>query len=296
MSGARATFPPPADAASIYRGVVMHARLKPVAHRFSYEVFSLLVDLGRLKDADAASAAFSVGRFNLLSFHERDHGPRDGSSLQDHVRRIVAAAGVEPPDGRVLLLCYPRMLGFAFNPLAVYFAYRADGDLAAIVYEVRNTFGQNHTYVCPVEDGQIGPAGVRQERRKLFYVSPFNGMEMRYRFRVLPPGERVALRILESDAEGPLLAAAFHGGRSALTTASILRALARVPLLTLKVVGGIHWEALRLWAKGMRLTPRPPAPPAVSIADGVYAKSPAGSASAHETIPTGVQDMAASRS
>jgi uncharacterized protein len=259
-------------------------------------VFSLLIDLGRLDETARASAVFSVGRFNLLSFHERDHGPRDGSPLLDHVRRIMAAAGVEPPDGRVLLLCYPRMLGFAFNPLAVYFAYRADGDLAAMVYEVRNTFGQNHTYVCPVEDGEIGPAGVRQERRKLFYVSPFNGMEMRYRFRVLPPGERVALRILETDAEGPLLSAAFHGERRALTTGAILSALARVPLLTLKVVGGIHWEALRLWIKGMRLTPRPAAPPPVSIADGVFARPGAGHASAPDSAPSRAQDMAASHS
>ncbi|WP_293868058.1 DUF1365 domain-containing protein [uncultured Alsobacter sp.] len=269
MSSASAghLFPPPDVAAALVRGTVMHARLKPVGHRFSYEVFSLLIDLGRLKEADRISPLFGVNRAAPVSFRESDHGPRDGSSLFDHVAGVLAPAGIDLRGGRVLLQCYPRILGTVFNPLSVYFAYGADGALKACVYEVRNTFGQNHTYVAPVQEGELTEAGLRQERGKLFYVSPFNGMEMRYRFRVRPPTRTLAIRILETDPEGPLLAASFIGSVNGLTTTSLLAALGAVPLLTAKVVGGIHWEALKLWLKGLRPTPRPEAPPALSYGE-----------------------------
>ena len=260
-------FVPPAAAASLMIGPVMHARMKPVAHRFSYEVFSLLLDLDRLDEADRASRLFAVNRFNLVSFRESDHGPRDGSSLRRHVDRLLEPTGIDLSGGRVLLLCYPRILGSVFNPLSVYFAYAASGELAAAIYEVRNTFGEHHTYVAPVAPGEFGPAGLRQERAKQFYVSPFNDLAMSYRFRLRPPTDDVAVRILECDQDGPLLAATFHGRRETLTTATLLAALRRYPLLTLKVVAGIHWEALRLWIKGMRLVPRPPPPPPASYGD-----------------------------
>lgn len=260
-------FQPPRVAASLYAGEVMHARMKPVTHRFQYRVFSLLIDLDRLAEADRASLLFSVNRRNLVSFNEADHGPKRTSGLASYARRLLAEAGCQTEIGRVLLLCYPRILGLVFNPLSVYFAYGVDGSLAGVIYEVRNTFGQRHSYVAPVAPGELGPAGLRQQRDKLFYVSPFNDMAMTYRFRVLPPGEAVRLRILESDVEGPLLAATFAGSRRDLTSAGLLAAFLRVPMLTAQVVGGIHWEALRLWLKGLRLQDRPPAPPAVSIVD-----------------------------
>ena len=250
-------------------GPVMHARMKPVAHRFSYDVFSLLLDLDRLDEAGRVSRLFAVNRFNLVSFRESDHGPRDGSSLRRHVDRLLEPTGVDLSGGRVLLLCYPRILGFVFNPLSVYFAYAASGELVAAIYEVRNTFGEHHTYVAPVNAGEFGPAGLRQERAKQFYVSPFNDLAMSYRFRLRPPADDVAVRILECDQDGPILAATFHGRRETLTTATLLAALRRYPLLTLKVVAGIHWEALRLWIKGMRLVPRPAPPPAASYGDPV---------------------------
>jgi DUF1365 family protein len=260
-------FRPPSAAASLYAGDVMHARMKPVTHRFHYRVFSLLIDLDRLAEADRASALFSVNKRNLVSFHEADHGPGRPSGLATYVRRLLGEAGCDTDIGRVLLLCYPRILGLVFNPLSVYFAYTAESELAGVIYEVRNTFGERHSYVAPVAAGELGPAGLRQQRDKLFYVSPFNGMAMSYRFRVLPPGEAVRLRILESDSEGPLLAATFAGERRDLTSAGLIAAFLRVPMLTAQVVGGIHWEALRLWLKGLHLQDRPPAPPAVSIAD-----------------------------
>ncbi len=262
-----AAFPPPREAAALYRGEVMHARMKPVAHRFAYGVYSLLIDTGRLAEADRVSPFFSVGRFNLAGFDPKDHGPRDGGPLDEHARDMLRRAGETVDGGRVLLLCYPRILGFVFNPLSVFFVYDAEDRLRGLLYEVRNTFGERHTYVAPVREGELSPAGLKQERGKLFYVSPFNGMEMRYLFRIRPPTETVALRIIETDAEGPLLSATFLGEKETLTTPALLRAFFGIPLLTLKVVAGIHWEAARLWIKGLRLVSRPPAPAPASFVD-----------------------------
>ena len=258
----------PANAASLYVGEVMHARLKPMGHRFSYRVMSLLIDLDRLADADRQSALFGVNRAALYSFHEADHGRRDGSSLRAWAQLRVAERGIDLTGGRVLLLCYPRLLGYTFNPLSVYFCYRADGELALLIYEVRNTFGDIHAYVLPVLSGEISDAGVRQQQDKLFYVSPFIEMAMRYHFRVLPPGERVQLRILETDREGPLLAATFNGSRRMLNTKELLRAFFAFPLVTMKIMAAIHWEALRLWLKGARLMPRKDAARNTGLATG----------------------------
>jgi DUF1365 family protein len=254
-------FLPPDACLSIYRGPVMHARMKPVTHRFTYDVFSTLIDLDRLEEANRLSAFFSVGRFNLLSFSPKDHGPRDGSDLRAYVDRVLAKAGIDIAGGRVLLLCYPRILGFTFNPLSVYYCYDASGEMAALVYEVRNTFGEAHTYVAPIAEGEAQAGQVRQDRDKLFYVSPFLDMSMRYHFRLQPPAETLKLRILETDPQGPILAATFNGRREEANTANLLANFLRIPLLTFKVVAAIHWEALRLYIKGMRIRPRP-VPPA----------------------------------
>ena len=217
---------------------------------------SLLIDLDRLDTADRQSPLFGVNRAALYSFRESDHGDRDGSPLRGWAQRRAAERGIDLSGGRVLLLCYPRLLGYTFNPLSVYFCYRADGRLALVIYEVRNTFGEIHAYVLPVKPDQISAAGVRQSQEKLFHVSPFIDMAMRYHFRVLPPQACVRLRILETDGEGPLLAATFSGLRRTLNTAQLLRAFFAFPLVTLKITAAIHWEALRLLVKGARLMPR----------------------------------------
>jgi DUF1365 family protein len=245
------------DSASLYFGDVMHARLKPIGHRFSYRVMSLLIDLDRLGDADRQSALFGVNRAALYSFHEKDHGPRDGSSLRAYAHRCAAAHGIDLRGGRVELLCYPRLLGYGFSPLSVYFCHGAGGELALAIYEVRNTFGEIHSYALPVGSGEWSDAGLRQQQEKLFYVSPFMPMAMRYHFRVLPPPDTVKLRILETDRDGPLLVATFNGRRRALTSRALLRSFFGLPLVSLKVMAAIHWEALRLWLKGARLVPRP---------------------------------------
>ncbi|MBC7280788.1 DUF1365 domain-containing protein [Hoeflea sp.] len=255
-------------AASLYVGDVMHQRMKPVGHRFRYKVYSLMIDLDRLDDADRLSSLFSVNKANLMSFHEADHlRGVAGSSLRAHIDDLLRDAGLSERPARIELACYPRIFGQVFNPLSVFYAYGSDGAPVAMVYQVRNTFGESHTYACRIEDGDISPAGIRQSRSKLFYVSPFIELGMRYNFRMNLPGETIKWRILETDQSGPLLAATYHGARRALTTGSILACLLQFPLLTWKIVGGIHYEALKLWLKGMRYVPRPAPPPAASFRD-----------------------------
>jgi DUF1365 family protein len=258
------------DAAALYVGEVMHARLKPVGHRFNYRVMSLLIDLGRLEVADRQTPLFGVNRRALYSFHEADHGERDGSSLRLYAQRCASEHGIDLTGGQVLLLCYPRLLGYTFNPLSVYFCYDASGQLALLIYEVRNTFGDIHAYVLPVKSGDTSPAGIRQTQDKRFYVSPFVEMAMRYHFRVVPPRDHVKLRILEADSEGPLLSATFNGRRRALTTRELLRSFFSLPAVTAKIIVAIHWEALRLWLKGVRLVPRPNEPVDGSLASDTH--------------------------
>jgi uncharacterized protein len=261
--------PPPGIAdiapALLYYGNVMHQRMRPVGHRFDYKVFSLLVDLDRLEEAGRLSPLFSINGFNLLSFHESDHIRGSNSErLRDHVDTLLAEAGLGRNPARILLACYPRVLGRVFNPLSVFYAYDEAGVLVALVYQVRNTFGEDHTYVCPVEPGERSQAGIRQERRKIFHVSPFLGMELSYHFRMVPPGETLKWRILETDADGPLLAATYSAEAQSLDTRAILRNVARIPMLTWKIVGGIHFEAFRLWLKGVTYFSKPDAPARVS--------------------------------
>jgi uncharacterized protein len=243
-------------AAALYPGKVMHARLRPVRHRFSYRVMCVLIDLDRLDEADRQSRLFAVNKAALFSFHEADHGERNGESLSGYARHLAAERGIELAAGRVLLLCYPRLLGFAFNPLSIYFCYRASGELALLIYEVRNTFGEQHSYALQVNRGEGQSDVIRQRQAKQFYVSPFVEMGMSYHFRVSRPGEQVKVSIIETDQNGPLLTAAFHGLRRSLTSRALLTAFLLIPFFTFKVVAAIHWEALRLWMKRVPFVPR----------------------------------------
>ena len=247
---------------ALYAGTVMHRRWKPKRHHLRYGVFAMLVDLDELPELRLN--LFSHNRFNLFSLMDRDFGAGDGTALKPWVEAQLAAAGLEWRGIRISLLTYPRILGYAFNPLSVFFCRRAnDGALVAILYEVHNTFGERHCYLIPTGSDD---APVRHACDKAFYVSPFIGMQATYRFQILPPsfesktGERLAIVINESDSEGPLLDASFVAARVPLGDRNLLSLLARHPLMGLKVIGGIHWEALRLWVKGVKLTNRPAAP------------------------------------
>jgi DUF1365 family protein len=260
-------------ASALYSGAVVHQRMRPKRHRLRYRVFSLLLDLDELPALSRRLRLLSLNRFNLFSIHLADHGAGEPQGPRAHVERQLQAAGL-PTGGAIRLLTMPRILGYAFNPISVYYCYAPAADraaagaerLQALLYEVNNTFGQRHSYFVQVpqpqdaDDGQAQDT-IHQQCSKRLYVSPFLGMEMHYRFRMLPPGERLSVGVQACDGEGTVLAAALQARRRPLTDATLLAAFFTHPLLTLKVVGAIHWEALRLWLKGVRLQPRPAPPP-----------------------------------
>jgi DUF1365 family protein len=250
------------DASALYAGTVMHQRLRPRRHRLSYRVFTLLLDLDDIDRLAKRLKLFSRNRFNLFSFHDRDYGAGTAEPLRRQVERNMLAAGVEPDGGPIRLLTMPRMLGYAFNPLSVYFCYRRSGALTGILYEVNNTFHERHSYMIAVPESTTGAGGreIRQECPKEFYVSPFLDIDMTYAFRVVPPARRLGIAIHGHDAQGPVIVATLFAERSALSDWGLALAFATYPLLTLKVIAGIHWEALRLWLKGIRLRTHPQPP------------------------------------
>lgn len=242
---------------ALYFGAVMHHRLIPFRHRFRYRVFSLWLDLDELTGPLKRLALLKHNRFALFSFHDRDHGPRDGSDLRPWVEARLAESGLDLSGGAIRLLCFPRLLGYVFNPLSVYFCYDRDETLRALVYEVKNTLGDQHSYTLEVPANRNTGEAIAQTCDKRFYVSPFIGMTSTYRFRVKEPGEHLSLLIRQSVPEGEQLVATLHGNRRPLTDAGLLAAFLRYPLMTVKVIGAIHWEALRLWLKGARYYSRP---------------------------------------
>lgn len=248
----------------LYRGRVMHARLRPFRHRFAYSVFSMLVDLEELPALDERSKLFGYNRARLFSFDDRDHGARDGSPTLAWVRARLGEAGLGDSGAKIHAHCFPRILGYAFNPLTLYFCRRADGALGAILYEVKNTFGDQHGYLIAVDPAREAGAPIVQRAEKNFHVSPFIGMRATYRFRVDEPEARFAILIRQSVPEGELLVATHVADRAPFTDKELAKAFFAYPLLTLKVIGGIHWEALKLWLKGAKYHPRP-APPDIAV-------------------------------
>jgi DUF1365 family protein len=240
-------------AASLYVGKTTHARLGPRPHRFSYSLFQLLIDVDRIEEDLRDLRLF---RYGLFSFAEHDHGARDGSMLRTWVEARLAEADLLVSAHRVRLLSFPRMLGFVFNPISIFFVEDVRGRLEAVIYEVNNTFGQTHAYVTPA-------AGVdceHQEAEKRLYVSPFYGVEGAYRFLVTPPGETFNLVIAKSVAGKPDFTATFSAKRRDLTDARLLKLFFAMPLMTLGVVAAIHWQALLLWLKGAPFGARPAGP------------------------------------
>jgi len=258
---------------ALYHGWVTHHRSRPVTHALRYRIFMLLLDLDEAPALARDLRGFGFDSAGVLSFRQRDHGDGTAGGLRGWIDTHLAAAGLQA-GGAVRVLCMPRVFGHAFNPLTVFFCLAPGGTLQAMLYEVNNTFGQRHSYLLPVLDGAVldgavldgavldGAGPVRQCCTKMFHVSPFMAMDLRYRFRVALPGERAGVFIAASDTEGVVLAASFTGRRQALSDRALLRAALRMPLLGMSVLAGIHWEAFKLWLKGLKLRPAPPAPPA----------------------------------
>ena len=242
---------------ALYVGYVMHRRVRPRVHKFRYRAFWFLVDLDELAEISKRLRLFSHNRRNLFSLQDTDHGDGTATPLREQVELQLEEAGTNLVGGPIRLLCMPRTLGYCFNPLSIYFCYHEDGTLAALVYEVHNTFGERHSYVMPVKNES---GALHQHCQKTFYVSPFMDMNMRYDFRVTGPGQRIGVGIRASSSAMPVMNAVLTGARRDLTDRNLLNVFLAIPFVTLKVIAAIHWEALRLWLKGLRLRQRP-APP-----------------------------------
>lgn len=270
---------------ALFPGFVTHLRVKPKQHRLSYRIYSLLIDLDELDELDRRLRLLSIDRFNLFSFYRKDRGDHSGSDLRRQVERCMREAGIKPDGGSIRLLTMPRLLGWAFNPLSVFFCYARDGSLKAVLWEVDNTFGESHGYMIPVEPG--GGLEIVQNCDKAFYVSPFMDMDLRYEFRFSPPADVLSIRIEALDREGLVLTAKHLARRVRLTDRALLKAFFTIPFLTLRVVGGIHWEALKVWLKGMgvRVHPLPPTKPVSFVRPSPsVGKTPRSKIDAHEPL------------
>ena len=237
----------------IYNGDVIHKRFRPKKHFFKYKVFSLFIDLSELGEIEKKIPFFSYNKINLISFFDKDHGDRDGSSLKVWVEKNLNSLEIEKSEIKIKLLCYPRILGYVFNPLSIFFVYNKNSSLIAILYEVKNTFGEQHTYVFKVDTNE---KLIKNNCKKKFYVSPFMDLSSEYFFKILNPGNKLSVIIDQRDQEGKLLYASQDGIRSELSSKNLIFSYLKHPLMTFKIIAAIHFEALRLWAKGVKLVKR----------------------------------------
>lgn len=232
----------------LYIGRVMHMRLRPVTHQFRYRVFSLLLDVDRIDETLSKLRVIKRNGFNLFSFYDADHGARDGSPIRPWLESILAAENIPSPK-RISLLSFPRVLGFTFNPISVFFCFDDADQMTSVVYEVKNTFGDQVPYVIPIDPKQKCH---RHQHIKQMYVSPFIELDQTYRFSLNAPEETLSLRIKQSGRDGETLIATHNADAVELTDAALIKVLFTHPLMTLKVVAGIHFEAFRLFFKGVK--------------------------------------------
>ena len=235
---------------AIYTGKVIHKRFKPKKHFFRYNVFSLFLDLDEIKEISNKINLFSYNKFNLISFYNKDHGDRNGSSLQDWVKKNLKLSGIKTENIKIKLLCYPRILGYVFNPLSIFFVYDKNSSLISILYEVKNTFGEQHTYVFKTNSKS---KVLKNNCKKKFYVSPFMDLKSTYYFKILKPANNLSIVIDQRDDHGKLLFASQDGIRTSLNSRNLIITYLKHPLMTLKIISAIHFEALRLWVKGVKL-------------------------------------------
>lgn len=239
-------------------GRVMHQRLRPVRHGFSYRVFFLRVPLSQWDSS--ARRWLSLDRWNLLSLHRRDFGPRDGSDLRAWIDGVLASHGIFGVDGEVVLQAFPRVLGYVFNPIATWECFDRAGALRAVVCEVSNTFGERHNYLLAHPGGRAIADGEWMQAAKAFHVSPFCEVRGHYRFRFAGDATHPVARIDYHDAAGVLLVTELRGDAQPLTDASLLRAFLGYPWMTAGVVARIHWQALRLWLRRVPWFSKPEPP------------------------------------
>lgn len=267
-------------ASALYVGEVVHQRSRTFDHRLRYRVWMVLVDLDALDGLQSRLRLLGRGRFGLITLRATDHGDRSDRPLRAQVEGHLAEAGIDIAGGPIRLLTMPRILGYGFNPISVFFCHRPDGALAALLYEVTNTFHERHSYLVAVPSPSppgggrapeavegAGPALIRQTVDKQLFVSPFMDRDLTYDFTVRPPGEAVSVVVAVRRGETPILTASFAGQRRPLTDGQLLRAFLTHPLLTWKVTWGIHWEAAKMMFKGARYRHRG-APPEEPVTEG----------------------------
>jgi DUF1365 family protein len=214
-------------------------------------VFTLLLDLSELSLLSKSLWLFSYNHFNIFSFYDKDFGDNGSEVLSEYVERKLVAASINTLPSRILLSCYPRILGVVFNPLSLFYCLDAQGRCFAVVHEVHNTFGERHAYVLQVNDADSSTQWIEQSADKELFVSPFAHMNMSYQFRLNHPEETQVIVIRASDSESVVITASYTAKRKMLTAKQLLRQFFRFPFQTFKVVLGIHWEALRLYIKGV---------------------------------------------
>ena len=229
----------------IYNGIVTHHRFKPVKHSLKYNTFSLFVDLDELEKLHKDIKIFSFNKFNLFSFCNKDHGPRDGSSLKEWVLENLKKFNINENISNIKLLCYPRVFGYVFNPLSIFYCYDSE-KLRAIFYEVKNTYNEQHTYIFKVIDHEK----IEQKCKKKFYVSPFMNMNTYYNFRLFNPNEKLSVFIKQTDDQGTILTATQVGDKKEFSLNQLLINFFKYPLMTIKIITSIHFEAFLLWKKG----------------------------------------------
>ena len=229
----------------IYNGEVTHTRFKPVRHFLKYKTFSLLIDLDEINLLDKSIGIFSYNKFNIFSFYDKDHGDRDGGNLKDWVISNLKKFRIKENITNIKVLCYPRILGYVFNPLSIFYCYEKD-KLVAIFYEVKNTFNEQHTYIFKIKNNEE----IIQKCRKKFYVSPFMDMETFYNFKLLNPKDKLSVFIKQTDADGTILTATQTGDKKEFSFKQLAINFLKYPLMTIKIISSIHYEALLLWKKG----------------------------------------------
>ena len=229
----------------IYNGFVSHTRFKPIKHSLKYNTFSLLIDLDEIRNLTENNPIFSFNKFNIFSFYNVDHGDRDGRCLKNWVKDNLKKFEIDQNINTIKLLCYPRIFGYVFNPLSIFYCYN-DKNLKAILYEVKNTFNEQHTYIFKVKSKDI----ISQTCKKKFYVSPFMDMNTYYNFKLLNPNERLSVFIKQTDNSGTVLTATQVGDKKEFSLKQLLINFFKYPLMTFKIISSIHFEAFLLWRKG----------------------------------------------
>jgi len=232
---------------ALYVGDVFHRRKRPREHRLRYRVFTLLLNLDELPSFASRFWLFSHNRWNLLGFHDKDFGESEQEPLRAYIERLLTENGFNETANTIMLSCYPRVLGYVFNPLSLFYCFDKEGEVFAVIHEVHNTFGERHAYVLPVPTDSDD--WIHQQADKALFVSPFAHMDMSYEFRLNVPDEKQVIVIKASDEEGVLITASYSATRKPLTSSTLMREFLALPLMSFKVIFGIHWEALRLWIK-----------------------------------------------